>query len=325
MHSLWLSLVAASLLAQDLAVVEKKGHALGFYRASTGQRLAAVPLKTHPHELIFSPDGRFAFVTENGMLWMTDKGQGGNTIAIVDLNSRQLSARLDLGNNYRPHGMDLNPHNHQLVVTVEGPSGLLLIDTQQRKVLRRYDTQGQAPHMVTLNPSGDTAYVSNSGSGTLAAVHLPTGQIRLIPAGQNPQGSVFTPDAQRLYLTVMESDLILGIHPTSGKIEQRIPTSPGPARLAIVDGGKTILYNLRKGVAWADIATGKEITRLELPGRPLSMTLSRDGKTAYLSLQDEDQIAIVDIAARKITRYLKTPPGAGPDPVLEIPSLQPPR
>ncbi len=277
------------------------------------------PPKTHPQEPICSPDGRASFVTENGMLWMTDKGQGGNTIALVDLKSRQLTGRIDLANNYRPHGMDLNPRNGQLVVTVEGPSGLLLIDTKSRKILRRFDTKGDAPHMVTLDPTGETAWVSNSGSGALAALNLKTGQVRLIEAGKNPQGSVFTPDAKRLYLTVMESNLILGIEPASGKIEQRIPTSPGPARLAMVDGGKTILYNLLKGVAWADVATGKEVTRLELPGRPLSMTLSRDRKTAYLSLQDEDQIAIVDVATRKITRYLNTPKGAGPDPALEIP------
>lgn len=319
MKPLWPFLAVSCLFSQELAVVEKKGHALGFYNATTGQRLSGVPLKTHPHELIFSPDGRTAFITENGMLWMTDQGQGGNTIALVDLKSRQLTNRIDLANNYRPHGMDLNPRNGQLVVTVEGPSGLLIIDTNTSKVLRRFDTQGQAPHMVTLDPQGETAWVSNSGSGTLAALNLKTGNVRLTEAGKNPQGSVFTPDSKRLYLTVMESNLILGIEPATGKIEQRIPTSPGPARLAMVDNGKTILYNLLKGVAWADVATGKEVTRLELPGRPLSMTLSRDGKTAYLSLQDEDQIAIVDVAARKITRYLKTPKGTGPDPALEIP------
>lgn len=319
MKRIGIVLLSSLLYGQQLVVVEKKGHALGFYDGASGKRVAGVTLRTHPHELIFSADGKTAFVTENGMLWMTDAGKGGNSIAVVDLAGRKLAGRIELGSNYRPHGMDLNPRNGHLVVTVEDPAGLLLVDTATRKVVKRYDTQGNAPHMVTLDPKGETAWVSNSFSGTLAAVNLASGAVRLVEAGKNPQGCVFSADGQRLYLTVMESNLILEIDPASGKVGKRIATSPGPARLALVDGGKTILYNLLKGVAWADVAGGKEVTRLELPGRPLSMTLSRDGKTAYLSLQEEDQIAVVDVATRKIVRYMATPKGAGPDPALEIP------
>jgi hypothetical protein len=128
--------------------------------------------------------------------------------------------------------------------------------------------------MVALDRKGETAWASKS----------------------------FSADGQRLCPTVMKSDLILEIDPVSGKVGKRIATGPGPAGLALVDGSKTIRYNLLKAVGWADVVGAKEVTRLELPGRPLSMTLSRDRKTAYLSLQDEDQIAVVDVAARKIVR-----------------------
>lgn len=303
--------------AQELAVVEKKGHALGFYD-SNGTRLDGVELKTHPHELIFSADGKEAFVTENGMLWMTDPGQGGNSIAVVDLAGRKLAGRIELGQNYRPHGMDLDPHNGQIVVTVEGPSGLLLIDSVGRKVVRRFDTKGDAPHMVTLDPKGEVAWVSNSGSGTLAAVTLKTGAVRLIEAGKNPQQCVVSADGTRLYLTVMESNQMLEIDTASGKVLRRIYMSKGPARLAFLPEEKMLISNLIKGVAWVDLETGKEVYNIPLPGRPLSMTLSRDRKTAYLGIQDDDQIAVVDVMARKIVRYLKTPAGAGPDPVLEV-------
>jgi DNA-binding beta-propeller fold protein YncE len=316
----WAVLLAILPLAtaQELVVVEKKAHALGFYSLD-GARVAGVPLRTHPHELIYSPDNRFAYVTENGLLWMTDPGKGGNSIAIVDLKEKKLAGRIELGDNYRPHGMDINPRNWQMVVTVEGPAGLLLIDLKERKVLRRYDTKGDAPHMVTLDKKGEIAWVSNSHSGTLAAVNLATGDVKLIEGGKNTQQSVISADGKFLYLTVSEANVILEIDLSTHKVLRRIETGTFPARLAFYNNGKGLIYNTIKGVAWADLTTGKEIAKAELPGRPLSMTLSKDGKRAYLGVQDEDQIAIVDVAQKKVIRYLKTPAGTGPDPILDLP------
>ncbi|GAB4407971.1 MAG: hypothetical protein OHK0021_18730 [Bryobacter sp.] len=305
-------------LAQDLVVVEKKGHALGFY-SRDGVRQGGVALKQHPHELLYSRDKKFAYVTENGMLWMTDPGKGGNSIAIVDLAARKLSGRIDLGDNYRPHGMAIHPRTGHLVVTVEGPAGLLLVDPVARKVLKRYDTKGQAPHMVTLDPAGEVAWVSNSGSGTLAGVNLNTGEVKLIEAGKNPQQSVMRKDGKFLYLTVSESNVIHEIETARGRIMRSIPTGNFPARLAFYNNEKGLIYNTIKGVAWADLTVGKEVARAELPGRPLSMLLSKDGRQAYLGIQDEDQIAIADVVAKKVVRYLKTPAGSGPDPVLDLP------
>ena len=42
-----------------------------------------------------TPDRRFLYVTDNGMLWMTDKGDGGNTISIIDVASRKKAGVID--------------------------------------------------------------------------------------------------------------------------------------------------------------------------------------------------------------------------------------
>jgi YVTN family beta-propeller protein len=294
-----------------LAVVEKKGAALGFYTMA-GVRVAGVKTAIHPHEMVFSPDGKLIYVSENGLLWMTDPGEGGNTIAIIDTAKRALVGRIDLGANRRPHGMDLDPKTGRIVVTVENPSGLLLVDPVAKKVLRRYDTKGDKPHMVMLDRKAEWAWVSNSGSRTVAAVNLASGAVHLIEGlGENPQGAVMTRDGKTIYLAVMGANKIVEIDAASRKVTGEIATGPGPARLALSANEKTIIHNIqleKPGVAFADRATRKTLVRLDLPGRPLSMTLSNDKQTAYLGLQEEDQIV----------RYLKTPKGAGPDPVLEL-------
>jgi hypothetical protein len=53
-------------------------------------------------------------------------------------------------------------------------------------------------------------------------------------------------------------------------------------------------------------------------GEPVSLTLSRDGKLAFASVQDQDLISVISVAERKLLRQFRTTPGAGPDPVMEI-------
>ena len=173
---LFLILGASCGLAQ-LAVVEKIAGRVSFYTPE-GRRISEVPVGQYPHEIIQSPDRRSLYVTDNGVLWMTNPGQGGNTISILDVATRKRTGTIDLGNYRRPHGIDIHPKTGRMVVTIENPDGLLLIDPVAQKVLRKYDVQGADPHIVLFDASGDYAWVSNAGSSNVAVVHLPPGRPR---------------------------------------------------------------------------------------------------------------------------------------------------
>ena len=80
------------------------------------------------------------------------------------------------------------------------------------------------------------------------------------------------------------------------------------------------MYNLQlgEGVAFADVSSRQQVAEVRIPGRPLSLSCSRDNKTAYLGLQDSDKIAVVSILERKLIRVIRTPIGAGPDTVAPL-------
>lgn len=319
MHRLILATLAATLAAQDIAVVEKKAGMVAFYDA-TGKRTGEIKVGSHPHELMFSADRKFLYVSDNGMLWMTDKGEGWNTISIIDVAARRKAGVIDLGNYRRPHGMDLNPKTGQIISTIENPYGLLLIDPAARKVVRKFDVQGTSPHMAIFGPRHETAWVSNSGTGTLAIVDLKTAAVKLIPVGKNPQGAVMTRDQKLVYLTISQENRIAIIDTAKQAIIGNIPTGGAPARLALTPDEKMLVYNWQEdAVAFADIASRKELAHAKLPGRPLSLYLSRDGKRAYLGIQDSDKIAIADVATRKVVKLFDTPKNHGPDTIVEVP------
>lgn len=322
---MWLSilLLAGLLHAADipsLVVVEKKAGAVGFYDPS-GKRVAGVKVGTHPHEIVYSPDGKLAYVSDNGILWMQYAGEGGNTVSIIDLAAKKKVGVIDLGGNRRPHGMDIDPKTNRMVCTTENPDGLLLIDLNTRKILRRYDVKGEDPHMVLFGPGGKWAYVSNSTSSTIAAIHLDSGNVKLIPTDARPQGGVLSNDRKTIYITNSNGNSISIIDPAKNERTGTIATGKGPARIVMTPDSKTLVYNLQAGqaVAFADVATRKETTVIPLGGDPLSLTMTADGRFAFAGIQDQDRIVVVSIPERKIVKVIQTPKQAGPDPVLPLP------
>ena len=68
----------------------------------------------------------------------------------------------------------------------------------------------------------------------------------------------------------------------------------------------------------ADPRTRKVLGQVALPGRPVSLTISRDNQYAFASAQDDDTVYVVSIPDRKMAREIKTQKGSGPDPVQEV-------
>jgi YVTN family beta-propeller protein len=303
----------------DLAVVQKVAGSVGFYTRE-GKLVGEVKLGEHPHEAVLSPDKRLLYVSDNGILWMTDKGEGGNTISIVDVKARKRVGVIDLGSNRRPHGIDMDPKTGHVVATTENPSGLVLVDPVARKVLRKYDVKGEAPHMVRLGPDARIAYVSNTNSGTLAAVNLETGEAKTIATGARPQGTVFSRDHKTMYVTNSEANTISIVDVDKFKVTGTIQTGKWPCRLAVTPDGKSLVYALQatEAVGFADLASKKEIAQVPLGGKLLSLTLSSDGLYAYSSAQEQDKIFVISLAEKKAVRVIEPPKGSGPDPVIDL-------
>jgi len=298
---------------------EKVSGHIGFYTAD-GKVIKEVSVGGHPHELAFSPDGRYVYCTDNGVLWMTEKTDGGNTVSIIDIAQQKLVGTIDLGKHRRPHGIAAEPKTGNLLITTELPAMLLVADPRTRKVIKEIDIKGKAPHLVKIAPDGVWAYTSNTDTGNVTAVNLTTGEMKLIPVGERPQGMAFSPDGRRMYVTNLNSNS-LSIVDTEAKTHiGEIPVGKGPVRVVLSPDGKTAIYALQTGnaVGFANLETRKEELQIPLPGQPVSVTLSQDGKYAFSAVQAEDKIFVIPLATRKIEKVIETPKGAGPDPYLFI-------
>ncbi len=319
------SAAAAAADGATLMVVEKKANQVGFY-TSAGERVAGVAVGETPHEMALSADGRHAYVSDNGVLWMDYDGPGGNTISVIDIAARKRIGILPLGKFHRPHGIGLDPTSSRAFITSENPDRLVLVDLDSLAVIGDFDTGGADPHMVTFDRRGEWGYVSNTASGTVGAVHAVTGELKTIPVGKGPQGSLLSRDGSKLWVTCRDDNRIDIVDTASQKVIGSIATGEGVNRVAATPDERLLVYSVQRGesVGIADVAAGKQIADIALGGAPLSISLSRDGQYAFAGVQDSDQIWIVSIPRRKVVQVIDTPQGAGPDPVVEIGQYTPP-
>ena len=313
-------------VAVALVVVEKKASQVGFY-ASDGTRVAGVAVGETPHEMVLDPDGRHLYVSDNGVLWMDYTGPGGNTISIVDLDSRTKVGEISLGENHRPHGMSLDPATYRMIVTSENPDALVLVDLKSRSVIRTYDNGGEAPHMVSFDAVGEWAYASNTNSNNVAAINIESGEIIKLTGCDGPQGGVLTSDGSRYYVACRDGGTIHVIDTASKTFVGEVKTGLGVNHVNLTPDEQTLVYSIggeATFAAFADVATLEETGRVELGGPPLSCTLSKNGEYALLGVQDSDEIYVISVADREIIQVIKTPNGHGPDPVMEYGDYQPP-
>src|SRR5208282_6506112 len=81
-----------------LLALAKRDSTLAIVDPATLKVVAKVPCGPDPHEVIASPDGKLAYVSNYG-------GGAYNTISVIDLVAQQALAPIDLGVLHGPHGL----------------------------------------------------------------------------------------------------------------------------------------------------------------------------------------------------------------------------
>ena len=300
-------------------VSQKAASSIGFYTWE-GILVAEVPVRAYPHEIVASPDGRFLFVTDNGTMAIEQAGEGGNTVSILDIEARRKVGEVDLGRYHRPHGISVNPVTGDVLVTSENPDRLLIVNPETRQVTRDFDTKGETPHIVTASRDGKRAFVSNARSGTVAAIDLESGDVKLIAVGSRPEGSVLSRDGKFLYVANRESNEISIVDTEKNETTGSIKTGRTPVRVKLTADQKFLVYALMDDneVGFADIDALEQVATVDLSGPPVSLEMSGDGKYALACSQEADTVYVISVADRKIIQQFDTSKGAGPDPALYL-------
>jgi YVTN family beta-propeller protein len=319
---------ALPLLASDLLVVLNKSDSTAtILDAKTGVSKATVPVGYAPHEVSVLADGATAAVSNYG-----DPDKPGRTLTLIDLEKGAATAKIELPEGARPHGLEPLPDG-RLLVTAEGLKELLLVDPKVRRVEARIPTGRDVSHMVVATPDGRRAFVANIGSGSVTAVDLSEKKVlRDIPTGEGAEGIAITPDGRQVWVTNRGADTVSVLDGGSLAVAATIPAPQFPIRVKITSDGKRALVSCAKSgdVAVFDVVSRALIKRIAIDSEPVAgsenrlfstqfgkspvpvgLLIAPDGKRAWVASTNADVVSEIDLTSLGVVRRLRA--GREPD------------
>ena len=319
---------AAQTPSSALLVLEKSDNSLAIVDPANLQIVARVPTGPDPHEIVASPNGKLAYISNYGGSDSTL-----NTISVVDVAARKALAPINLGALRSAHGLAF-------------AGGKLYFTAETNKIVGRYDPATQSvdlvlgtgqdrTHMVAVNESLDRIVTSNVSSGTISIIEqvsLPMGPSVLQPgtagptfvagsaspaggpppgmgsptglprrtwrvtnvaAGRGAEGFDVSPDAKEIWAANAQDATVTIIDVASKRVTQTVPIPvKGANRLKFTPDGKRVLSSGLGAGAGANLVVLDSTTRKELK------TVDLGGGAAGILIVPDGSRAYVAVSAK---------------------------
>jgi YVTN family beta-propeller protein len=315
---------AAQTSGPYLLALNKGDLTLAIVDPATGQVLARVPSGPDPHEVVASPDGRFAYITN-----YTQGNGADNTITVVDLVARKALPPIDLGALARPHGLDMA--GGKLYFTAERSKAIGRIDPATNQIDWVLGTGQNGTHMVLASADGNRVFTTNIASASVAIIEpAPQGArgqgrggrgpaatewtVTIVPVGRGAEGFDVSPDGKELWTANAQDATVSVIDLTAKSLAATVPVPFKSAnRLKFTPDGKLVLIADLGGheVIVIDAATRKERSRIEVKGGAAGTQMDPDGSRAFVSIGAQNAVAVIDLKSLTVSKWFET--GTRPD------------
>ncbi|HKW97549.1 MAG TPA: cytochrome D1 domain-containing protein [Bryobacteraceae bacterium] len=303
---------AASLSSKAVLIVTNKGdHTMGIIDPESGREMATVDEGgVTGHELIASPDGRFAYVPIYGNSGVGKPGTNGTNMVVIDIAARKLSGNVDFGKGVRPHCPLFGPTNGLLYVTTELENSVSIIDPKSLKIVGSVPTGQPESHMLVISHDGKRGYTANVGPGTVSVLDLQARKtIAIIPIAKITQRIAISNDDRWVFTADQTTPRLAVIDTTNPahKVKQWVEL-PGTAYgTAATRDGRWLVAAIQKTnqVAAVDLRTMKVAHIIDVPKIPQEVLIRPDNKVAYVSCDVSGQVAEINLADWKVNRLIR--------------------
>jgi YVTN family beta-propeller protein len=154
--------------------------------------------------------------------------------------------------------------------------------------------------------------VSNEDEGALSFVDFATGKVtRTVEVGKEPEGVKASPDGKTVWVTSEVASLVHVIDTASGKVVKNVKVGKRPRRFALTPDGSQLWVTNELGASVTILSTKDyavlDTLKFSVKGArdtditPVGVTMTRDGKRAFVALGRANHVAFVDVASRKVT------------------------
>jgi YVTN family beta-propeller protein len=261
-----------------------------------------------------SPDGRTIYVSN----------EAESTLDIVDARTLKVTTQVPLTGH--PNNMAVGKDGRYVYVgIIRGEGGVDVIETATRQRIKNVPTKGTI-HNVYVTPDGKYAVAGSIGGKTINVIDAHTNQTAWtmdMDLGVRPMTFNTNPDGSTKWIFVQLSGLngfavvdfatrkeIRRIqNPDLPPGKATVPQGSDPSHgMAVTADGKTLvvcsrLNNYLYSYSLPDL---KPLGGAELGGKGAGwVTLTPDGKTAYVANPVTNDVSVVDVATMKETTRIK--------------------
>jgi YVTN family beta-propeller protein len=242
----------------------------------------------------------FAYVT-NG---------GSNTVSVFDVVHVRLDREIQVGQN--PTGVTVNPKRNEVYVVNSGTAqtngSISVIDAEKSALVATIPVH-RLPYFLEVDPSGDLAYVANSGSNSISVIDLKARrEIAIAGTGEGPGVVRVSPDGKSLAVTnrlgnsvsIFQIDgrnaprLRRVIEGCAGATDEVILPDSTKVFAACSGGHQIMAIALaRSGDANAPARPDALEAMLDVGRSPVHLALKPDGGELFVSNFDSDSISEV--------------------------------
>jgi YVTN family beta-propeller protein len=302
-----------------LYVTNSAGDDVTVVDPATNKVIGRIEVGPHPHGI--------AAPAAQDFLLVTIEGSKPGELVWIDPTTDKVTHRMPVG-----------PAPNQLAVTPDGKFAYVpvsdgnweVVDLAQRKIIDRIFTGGR-PHNTLCSADGKYAYLAPMGNPhKVTVVDVATHKA----VGEIPFSSVVRPialskDGKRLYVNV---DGLIGIEVADiaeRKMIHRIPAELTDEQKKAASRSHGLAITPDQKEIWeCDVEhydvhvydlTGdrpKQVATVPMGGSVYWLTMSPDGKTCYVSVLGNNEVAAVDVGTRKVTARI--PVGKQPKRLLVV-------
>jgi len=305
-------LLAASLHADTLLVLNKRDATLAFVDPAAMKVVGKIPTGEGPHEVAASEDGNTAVVCNYGT-----GPNPGTTLMVVDVAARKELRRVTLPGLLRPHG--IQALGSRFYFTAEGSRAVARYDPAADRVDWIGGTGAEVTHMLVVVPGEKKIYTANIGGNSVSVLDLTNAPrqttLKQIAVSKGPEGIDLAPDGGAVWVAgrTPEGGITI-IDPKTDAVVRTIPTATKFAnRLKFTHDGKQVLVSdVTSGeVTVFDATTGEVAKKIATCAGPSGIQLTPDGKRLYVACAAAGKVQAYDTATWSVIGEVET--GNEPD------------
>jgi YVTN family beta-propeller protein len=260
------------------------------------------------HGVAVAPDGTRIYISD----------EAASTLDVVDAKTLEVTKRIPLSGH--PNNISVTPNGRSLYVAIaQAPGGLDVIDTASLTDIKTIRTKGTI-HNPYVTPDGKYVVAGSIPAKAVNVVDTATNEIAWViqmDRGIRPMTMSTNPDGSTRYLFVQLTDfngfavIDFASHEEIKRItnpalppgKKEVPEGSDPSHgMAVTPDGKLLLVNSRvNNMLYSySLPDLKCVGAAELGGMGAAwLTLTPDGKTAYVANAVTNDVSAVDIKSMK--------------------------